>query len=170
MVQKVSGLVSAGTTETQGSSDMRGAALVSRNYSIPLVGSSTNRADTRSQLVRQLAPPTEPVRTVVLGAGFFVVVGVVALLGLTAMVAGISNQAVGGLCVGTITLVVVAVVYAVLTTSQKNYDEQYKKQHAAWSHAMHVWNGLYYCQRDDGIFWPGRSLVPPANMTYVLNS
>jgi hypothetical protein len=35
---------------------------------------------------------------------------------------------------------------------------------------MEVWNQLYYCLRDDGVFLPGRTLVPAASLASVLYS
>jgi hypothetical protein len=166
MVQKVSGVLGAGTIETHGSSDMCGAALVSKDYSIPLVGSATNHVDSRSQLARELAPPNEPEKSPILDPVVMVGVGGGVLIGLLCACYGIvtwSALGVQALTSGIVLIVVVAGVVPIRAAAQKKYNEQ----HAAWSYDMDVWNKLYYCQRDDGVFLPGYPLVPAHDVEKV---
>ncbi len=39
---------------------------------------------------------------------------------------------------------------------------EFAQQRELWQGAMHKWNQLYYCTRDDGVFIPGQSQLAPA--------
>lgn len=162
--QKVSGIVSSGTTHGTSQGVMIGRVRGWRSRR-RFVGATVGWAREQTDLAADLAPP-QPPRSL---AGCVTAVGstIFALPLLCLGQQAIAQTLSGSPGIGTVDIVLVACLVAILLLVGLFVRGASKRRaaQAEWQRQMSKWGALYYCHRCDGVFIPGVSPLVPSPAT-----
>jgi hypothetical protein len=155
-VRKVSAVYASGTSTTSIESSTEGVG-VTLGGSVGVGHARTlSRGSRHNALSLKLAPPARPSHS---GNGNAEMTLGVVLLGVGAIIAIVSasqQNEYGGLLYAPILLVgAISLLAAILKRTK--WNREIPQQLSIWQGRMDNWNRLYYCMRDDIVFYPGES-------------
>ncbi|MBG0788298.1 MAG: hypothetical protein H0S79_24680 [Anaerolineaceae bacterium] len=158
-IQKVSSIVSAGTSRGTNHSTSTGSTQY-RTSDGTRAGNSTTSSSTvsrslhQSDLAKMLRPPTAPVKKDLVnelsGAGIFIFVAIGGFIFEALFQSG------GCYLIPAIvsSLIAVGIIISAFASKGKN-EEKYQEEFAAYQKALYVWEHLYYCHKHDLVFMEG---------------
>lgn len=177
-VEKVSAIVGAGTvtgTSTGGGTSV-GYTAGAHPRPVLVDTTTTTTTTTRSALAQRLAPPAppslpEPAWTYLGGCGLLALgfVCLSAAIPTLVYLLGGSPHFVGTLLVLVGLWVGLAFLYRRKWVERSGEERAFMARNTPlFEQAQTTWQGLYYCQRCDGVFAPGGSFVPVPSRAELL--
>ena len=162
MVQKVSAIYSGGiTTSSLSGSSVGGAVPIGKGQISVGGGYTTLKGGSQSLLSQRLTQPQMPsaegMSGNAIGCGTILFCSGIIILGVIFFVGGIMSWII-------LPLVLIFAGSAILIVSYNAAKERIAKansQMPQWEKAMAIWNALYFCARDDGVFDPNERVFIP---------
>jgi hypothetical protein len=162
-IQKVSSITSLGTSTGQFSGTSDGITYSNGKIGVSSAVTSISGTNT-THLAQLLAAPRLPSMP---SGPFFEKLFhfTVAFIGVTTLWVSLSSFSLIGILWGLVLTILPSINWKNIDKKHSERMKNWEEQRLRWSHAMEVWDSLYYCSRDDLVFNPNsRTKINPRDL------